>query len=249
MEIFKNFNKVILLLTLLFTAISNADEVRILPIDFDLAQLNSQNKNNRPDSMDLSKGNISNLIKDPRFLSKMGPVAQIKELQPNSIGGKNRYKTYYVFPLPNEADLKSYEGSKFLGMSQKEALRASRDDRSSSACSAVHDQGDLANRWCHSTLSRNLADFLQRKGASPLLANAAGAFLWVPKEYFYDLNPSSGDLVVTYKDSLGTKRSTFEVSIFGDAVFKGERASGALRPFKNSTPFVTFKRSLGGSAR
>ncbi len=131
-----------------------------------------------------------------------------------------------------------------LGMSPGVAMQASRDLHATSGCSAGHDQGDLANRWCHSALARTFAALLESKGVSKALASLAGGVFWAPKEFFYDLHPSAGDFVVTYQDSLGTKRTTFEMTVYGDAMF-AHRPFEKPAPFKASTPFITIRRRLG----
>ncbi|MES2529380.1 MAG: hypothetical protein V4598_19990 [Bdellovibrionota bacterium] len=131
-----------------------------------------------------------------------------------------------------------------LGMSSDLALQASRDAIQTGGCSSGHDQGDLANRWCHSALARTFSALLEEKGVSKAIASLAGGVFWAPKEFFYDLHPSAGDFVVTYQDSLGTKRTTFEVTVYGDALF-AHRPFEKPAPFKASTPFITIRRRLG----
>lgn len=143
-------------------------------------------------------------------------------------------KTIKVFPKNMET----------LGMSSKTALMASRDDVQTDGCSDGHDQGDMANRWCHSALARTFSAVLEEAGVSHGVASVAGGLFWAPKEFFYDLHPSSGDFVLTYQDKLGTKRSTFEITVYGDAFYK-KRPFEHFEPFKESTPFITFRRKLG----
>lgn len=131
-----------------------------------------------------------------------------------------------------------------LGMKAEDALKASRDGFKTAGCSSGHDQGDLANRWCHSAIARTFTSVLEAHGVDATVAALAGAVFWAPKEFFYDLHPSAGDFVFTYRDRLGTKRTTFEVTVYGDSLFE-HRPFEKVSPFRESTPFITIRRKLG----
>ncbi len=128
-----------------------------------------------------------------------------------------------------------------LGLTAQQALLASRDSQGTNACSSQHLHGDLANRWCHSALARIFSSVLERIGVGPGLASLAGGVFWVPKEFFMDKNPSPSDLVITYADRLGTKSTTFEITLYGDA-FKKEKSGYNGIPFSRSGPFITIRR-------
>jgi hypothetical protein len=150
--------------------------------------------------------------------------------------------TIYILPEGAEPPVSTPEMLP-LGLSAQQALLASRDSQDSNGCSSQHLHGDLANRWCHSALARVFSSVLERIGVSPGLASLAGGVFWVPKEFFVDRNPSPSDLVITYADRLGTKSTTFEVTLYGDA-FKKERSGYNGVPFSRSGPFLTIRRKF-----
>lgn len=130
-----------------------------------------------------------------------------------------------------------------LGTTNKEALSMSRDLKNTTVFSEGHEQGDLANRWAHSYLARIPGEIIKRNGGSELASSLVGLLFFVPKEFLYDLHPSSGDLVVTYTDKLGTKNSSFQITMFGDAIYK-KRPFEDVQPLKESSPFITWKRKF-----
>lgn len=57
------------------------------------------------------------------------------------------------------------------------------------------------------------------------------------------MHPSYGDLVVTYTDKLGKKKSTFQITMFDDAIYK-KRPFEDVQPLKESSPFIAWKRKF-----
>lgn len=104
-----------------------------------------------------------------------------------------------------------------------------------------------ANRWCHSALSQTLVNAIFGKDGSPVAKAVAEGFVWAPKEFFYDMNPSAHDLTFTYRDSFGTERSTFEITVYGDAIF--DNHVNKVQLGKGSLPFVTWRRALFGKSK
>ena len=130
-----------------------------------------------------------------------------------------------------------------MGMNEKTALLASRDSITESTCSGAHIHDDLANRWCHGTMANNFSEWLQSKGVNKAIACGAGGVFWLPKETLVDLHPSASDMVFTCEDKLGTKSTTFKMTVFGDAVFT-KRLTKEFAPLKKSTPFITITRKF-----
>lgn len=97
-----------------------------------------------------------------------------------------------------------------LGMDAQAALSLSDDANLSQyrdVCSNDHNQGDVANNWCHAALSNGLHDYLLEKGASKAVAHAAPIVLWFIKELVVDSKPSKQDVWgPAYMFRLGKKR-------------------------------------------
>jgi len=130
-----------------------------------------------------------------------------------------------------------------MGMTARTSLELSGDQLQDNWCAEGHDQGTLNNRFCHSAVARSFASWLEKKGLDPTLASFAGGIFWVPKEFFMDMNPSAHDIAFTYVDKLGTRSTTLEVTVFGDALFERYMGRG-FAPLKSSTPFVTIRRKF-----
>ena len=113
---------------------------------------------------------------------------------------RNRTNAIMVFPgVPLDNPLAD-GNSRVLGVTQIQAVRASRDGISQSVIGSNHIHDDLANRWGHSASPRAVMSELEKRGVSPVVAAAIGAVLTIPKEYLVDLHPSAADMVVTYHD-------------------------------------------------
>lgn len=136
---------------------------------------------------------------------------------------------------------------RIMGLTAQEAQLASRDGFNMRACSPGHEQGDLANRWCHSVVSQSVVSAIFGENGNPILKAVGESLFWAPKEFFMDMNPSAHDLTFTYRDTLGSRRSLFEVTVFGDAIF--DNHMDKVKPFSGSTPFLTWKRQLGPRSR
>jgi hypothetical protein len=131
-----------------------------------------------------------------------------------------------------------------MGMSNKDALLASRDVYSNTVFTESHVQGDIANRWGHSVIYRIPGEMVKGLGASEFLTTIVGFLASLPKEYLYDKHPSASDIPVTFTDSLGTKSSTFEITVFGDTLYNHRPFEGKVEVFKGSAPFVTWKKKF-----
>lgn len=213
-----------------YSSISYADNAQIFYIsdhnDFDLANVdNSKTEasvslvctNCQKDKK--SADSLVEILNSPRFIHLANKKAKLA-----------RDRTY----------VDANGEMRIMGMTQQDALHASRDDIEINTCSIYHEQGDLANRWCHSLASQIAAHELESRGASPLVASLLSGLLFLPKEYLVDQNPSAHDITLTYRDSLGTESSTFEVTVFGDAI--ADNHVSKVKPFSGSTPFLTWTR-------
>lgn len=210
----------------------NLHAEELLAWDFDLNDFSNEKCNSITASNDAVE-KLSRTIKDPKFWNAL------VGLDPND---KHRLKNTIIV-IPVEKELLEKPVMKTMGMTAKESLLASGDDLHVNGCSEGHDQGTMNNRFCHSAIARTFSAWLESMGVSKVASSFAGGVFWVPKEYFIDLNPSAHDIAFTYTDRLGTKRTTFEFTIFGDALFKHYMGKD-FAPFKSSTPFITITRKL-----
>ena len=235
------------LILLLQTSAAFSDEVQLMPVKFDLAQMDGSKGANC--AMAAAKNqnllNIKQIARDEDFIRTLNPAAKVTETTRDS-SGREVEETYYLFPVQNDGRKQPLNDRRVLGMTQKEALMASRDDFNHSACNDPHKQGDMANRWCHTAIAMGVSNVYEKAGASPALASVGGTVYWALKEKLADVNADSGDLVYSYEDSLGTKRSKFRITIFGDSIV--DRHFKKFQPFKSSTPFISFTRKLGPSS-
>lgn len=177
--------------------------------------------------------------------SSVGELSNsIKKIAKESMKDDKHRLQDTIIVYPEGTQVEGVTEMKTLGMNAKDSLVVSGDQLQNNGCAAGHDQGTMNNRWCHSALARTFQAILEKNGVSPVISSIAGGVFWAPKEFFYDMNPSSSDFVVTYKDKFGTKRTTFEITMFGDAVFEKYAGKG-FAPLKKSTPFFTITRKLG----
>lgn len=151
--------------------------------------------------------------------------------------------TIYIFPEGGTPPVAGPTDTELFGMNGSDVMHASRDAFNRNGCASGHDQGNMANRWCHTLIARTFASILEKNGVSSGVAALAGGLFWAPKEFFVDMNPSAHDFTFTYVDRLGTKRTTFEVTVFGDAISPRYMGQG-FAPFRKSTPFITIRRRL-----
>lgn len=245
---------------LLSGAIAHAEGLDIQDLKFDLAQVpgSRQVTSSLPARLgkDCETGAPSSLktltetLRDPRLPEGARAKMKIARLTQNA-SGKTQREIVYVFPEQSDSQNASRIGPRIqtgrepriMGMTAQDAQLASRDGVNMRACSPGHEQGDLANRWCHSLISQTIVDGIFGRDGSPVAKAVVEGFVWAPKEFLVDMNPSAHDLTFTYRDKLGTKRSTFEVTVYGDSVFDNHVTK--IKPFSGSTPFLTWKRSLG----
>lgn len=211
---------------------SSLNSYAFLELDFKLEEMNKEQCAKEILNEEKALSNLIAVIEDPKFWSSY--------LKYESADHRLNEKVYVVAYDKNDLPPEEF---KVLGMTAREALLASRDDIQTIGCAHGHDQGDLANRWCHSAVANSFASWLERRGLNSTVASIAGGMFWVPKEFFYDLNPSAHDIVFTFKDKLGTKSTTFEVSVFGDTFYK-KFVGDKMEPFKGSTPFLVIKRKF-----
>lgn len=209
----------------LLTISANALAEPLEAVEFDLIQLHGSRKNGDcDDHVKLAEGieSVVNTIKDEKFWSKQDDEDGVY---------------VKVTKIPYEEPILP------LGTTNKEALYMARDLKNTTVFSKGHEQGDMGNRWAHSYLARIPGEIIKRNGGSEIVASLVGMFFFVPKEFLYDLHPSSGDLVVTYSDRLGTKKSQFQITMFGDSIYK-HRPFEDVKLFQESSPFITWKRKL-----
>lgn len=219
-----------LLLLLILILAPSAHATEIMAIDFDLAEV------------DCLKGSPTEGELDELIRTVQGPELWRTYAARDGSDDPRLKDAFIIIPVDKE-DFDSPEVMRTMGMTAKEALLHSRDMFQESGCAAGHDQGDMANRWCHSAIARTFSSWLETKGASPVVASIAGGLFWAPKEFFYDMNPSAHDFAFTYVDRLGTESTTFEVTVFGDAFFK-KYFGKDFALFKESTPFITVRRKF-----
>lgn len=151
--------------------------------------------------------------------------------------------TIYIIPEGGKPPVSTPADVELFGMNGTDVMHTSRDPFNSNGCAPGHDQGNMANRWCHTLIARTFSSILEKNGVSSGIAALAGGLFWAPKEFFHDLNPSAHDFTFTYVDRLGTKSTTFEVTVFGDAISPKYMGQG-FAPFRGSTPFITIRRKL-----
>ncbi|MEK6554836.1 MAG: hypothetical protein AABZ31_06335 [Bdellovibrionota bacterium] len=237
---------VIVLWVTSFWASAGLADPNLIPLDYDLTKTSGATRAgvpllcvtcNETTSLTSSVVEMGSNISSPRLNKNIKPVGEMTEVYRDS-RGRVQKRTMYAY---TESE------TQFMGMSQKQALLMARDQYQVSTCSAGHDQGDMANRWCHGNFSRGVSKFFEDKGMNPALSTLMGGLFWLPKEKLQDLNPSSHDLAATYSTSFGTKRSKFELTIFGDAIF--DKHIEKVKPFSGSTPFLSFTRKLGPASK
>lgn len=206
-----------------------SNSLDMLDINFDLSDHTPQRKNCRQIGPQLDDSLIDDVFDtmDPRYW-------------------KADKDTIYIV-LEGGAPPVSYPTEmRVFGMTGQEALVASQNAFEVNGCSTTHIHGDLANRWCHTAIARTFSAMLEEKGVSPVLASLAGGLFWAPKEFFIDQNSSPHDLTFTYSDRLGTKSTSFEVTVFGDTFSEDSQNFFRSRGYRmgRTTPFITIRRKL-----
>ncbi len=76
----------------------------------------------------------------------------------------------------------NYDGKpvRVFGLSEKEVLNMI-GDQNGKACSSMHEQGDLGNRWCHAYVVKKISENLKQNGINPYMADLIGASFFIPK--------------------------------------------------------------------
>jgi len=107
-----------------------------------------------------------------------------------------------------------------MGFTQSEILSMAGEYRNvwnASACSEEHEQGDLANRWCHASITKAIRLGLEARGINTVIASVLAMTYFISKEYLYDKNPSSSDIVYTIEETFGARDNTaVELTLFAD---------------------------------
>lgn len=116
--------------------------------------------------------------------------------------------------------------ARVFGMTEKEALILSNDEHGSACTGPIHDHGDMANRWCHASVSKFVSALLREGGSSRALAGAAGLGVFVAKEYGFDRVASPSDIVLadfelydsarSPRGAVRRQRTFLGLSVFGD---------------------------------
>lgn len=106
-----------------------------------------------------------------------------------------------------------------MGYTEKQVMEMV-NNPNGQACSEKHNQGDLANRYCHASVVKAIDRSLQYYGVSRSLSALLAGAVFLPKEYLLDKNPSKSDLVIADYAILDKSRTRIEVTAFADgAVF------------------------------
>lgn len=197
---------------------------------------------------------LNETFSDQRLPKELKPEMKI-EVVSKDTKGEMRRELYYAFPnkamTQNQSvmgpQIEQADAPRIMGMTAQQAQLASRDGMNMRPCSGEHEQGDLSNRWCHAAISQSVVEAVLGEDGNPITKTLAECLFWAPKEFLYDLNPSAHDIGCSYKDKLGTKRSTFEVRVHADAVFDDHFKK--VQAGKGSFPTLTWRRAFGPSSR
>lgn len=117
-----------------------------------------------------------------------------------------------------EKNPRSNSDYKVFGYSEKQIL-AMINDSNGAACSSNHEQGDMANRWCHAAIVKLIDRSWQDQGVHRFLSALMGFSFFAAKEYLIDLHPSKSDLVISDIVLFKDNGVTIEGSLFGDGMF------------------------------
>lgn len=226
-----------------------------MAIEFDLAdysQSQNQEECESPGIPPIAAVELVELAENPRFWSGLTETDDEQDDDANM-------RTFYFFPsdgIPYAGttntlgEIRADDSETFIGMTQREALLASRDPYGTTTCSTRHIHDNIANRWCHGYMANNFSRFLRRQGVSRPLAALAGGIFWVPKEYFKDLNPSANDVVITFEGPIDVDNGIFRNRLSGSVTVYGD-VGGLTLPGQKSanptstSPFVTLRLCLG----
>ena len=91
------------LLLLLQASVAFSDEVQLMPVKFDLAQMDGSKGANctLAATKNQSLLNINQIAKDETFIRALNPAAKITEVTRDS-SGREIEETYYLFPVQND---------------------------------------------------------------------------------------------------------------------------------------------------
>jgi len=116
--------------------------------------------------------------------------------------------------------------ARVFGLTEKESLILSGDEHGSACTSGIHDHGDMANRWCHASVSKFVSGLLREGGQSRNVAGAAGLGVFLAKEYGFDKKASPSDIVLADYELYDSarvpggadrrQRTFLGLSVFGD---------------------------------
>ncbi len=227
----------ILILIYLFTSFARAADQSVQIISLPEKSLNHFNLASLPGSTDVIGSECLEVAKTPKAILSLTSL-----VQDDRFWSKQKNGDVFIKIVRKKPFQKEYLTT--LGLTNKEALTASRDLTSDSVFTPQHVQGDLANRWGHSVIYRIPAEIAKNLGASQIVSTLLGLFASLPKEYLYDRHPSASDIPVTYSDKLGTKSSEFEFTVFGDSLYGHRPFEGHVEIFKGSAPFVTWRKKF-----
>ena len=130
------------------------------------------------------------------------------------------------FVEQSDADYAHQGEVKVMGITEKEAVLMS-NDPGGEACSNKHNQGDVANRWCHAVIVDYINRGLMSAGVNPIVSHVAASAFFLPKEYLYDKNPSLSDM--------GGPDIT---------VYEKNNSKVTITPFADGAVFVTVDKRL-----
>jgi hypothetical protein len=153
-------------------------------------------------------------------------VSDYSEPQPSTYMSSQADRSQAERSGPLEATPKPFT---VFGWTEQQALEGSgvphNQALTDSAFSGAHNHGDLANRWSHGAIVKEVSAELQRAGANRFVAQAAGDLVFVFKEAFVDQNFDTSDVVLLSDFELwgtgerGRNRASLEATVFADGFF------------------------------
>lgn len=126
-----------------------------------------------------------------------------------------------------------------MGMTEEQALAQSGQGpvtpgSETRACDNNHNQGDIANRWCHAAIVDSVNQYLLLMGVNPVLSAVLGSLPIFFKEYVVDSHPSKSDMVVG------------EIQIFTFNKAKPKDGSISVTGFADGAVFLTYRGKFRG---
>lgn len=124
-----------------------------------------------------------------------------------------------------------------MGMTEKEALVQSGQGPLSPpyrACDSNHNNGDIANRWCHAAIADSMNQYLLLIGVKPVLAAVLGSLPILLKEYLIDQHPSKSDMPIG------------EIQIFTLNKANPKAGSVFLTAFADGALYITYRGTFRG---